>query len=233
MHAYSIDRDLRTKIAVGIFIVSMAMTLLMEMVFLDILQQVSYCLEASKFRSLYKLIQWLDLFPDIMGIPIWYGIFSLVYEHYVWKCRLARKLHKIPNLNGIWTGELLSSYADEPIPIKMEIKQAWSKISFKSTFSKADSESYSNVAAIYVDGNQGTVISFAFRNNGYNVKDGLPSYDGYNILMLSDPNKIKARYFNNRPNQDPTIKGGNKGSFEIERVSMKFNNLTTDNFQQE
>lgn len=231
MHAYSIDRDLRAKVTIGIFVLSMVTSLLLESTFSDILQQLSHFFEESKIQPAAELIKWLGFMPDIVGVSFWYIILSVTYDRRIWKCKLAKKFHKIPDLNGSWSGELISSYPVDPMPITMEIEQTWSKISFKSTFPKANSESYSNVAAIYVDGNQGTVISFAFINNGYNVKDGLPFYDGYNILTLKDPDKIKARYFNNRPNPDPNIKGGNKGTFEIERIKDG-DNLTTVNLQQ-
>lgn len=217
MHTYSIDRELRTKVAILIFMISMVFSLLAKYLCSGWLEQITIYLETSEWKQIVNLIEWFEVNPNILGIPFWYGILMCFYEKIVWKWPLLYKLHNIPNLNGIWSGTLTSSYNGKTIPMKMEIKQTWSKISFHSVFTNTNSESYSNVAAIYVEGNNGIEISFAFKNDNYSVPDKMQSYDGYNILKLVHENTIKARYFNNRENPNPNFKGGNKGVFEIVR----------------
>ena len=219
MHAYSIDKDLRKNVTIGTFMMSMFLSLILKQYFTDALNQLVSLLRTGGLKHLVELIEWLEINPDILGIPFWYAVLSWAYENWLWKCSVFKMWHKIPDLNGKWKGSLTTSYDGRTIPMNLEIKQTWNEISFHSIFEKTDSESFSNVAAIYVAGNRGTEISFAFRNDSYNVSDGTPSYDGYNILQLVDEDTIKARYFNNRNNPDPKCKGGNKGVFEVKRVS--------------
>lgn len=219
MHAYSIDKKLRTKVAVGIFMLSMIVSLLLKQYCADTLEQIVIFLEKSEIKSLVELVEWFEVNPNILGISFWYAVISGLYDKWFWKCSLIKKWHEIPDLNGEWEGSLTTSYDGSTIPMKLEINQTWSEISFHSIYEKTGSESFSNVAAIYVAGNRGTEISFAFRNDSYNVQDGTPSYDGYNILQLTNDGSIKARYFNNRPNPDPRCKGGNKGTFQVKRIS--------------
>lgn len=217
MHAYSIDRDIRRNVAITIFIISMAVSLVLTQLCSGLVEEFVIFLKSSNVKRLVELLEWLEVSPNFFGIPLWYSVLSWIYDKWIWKCPLLIKWHNIPNLNGKWKGSLTSSYNGETIPMEMDIEQTWSKISFQSTFPKTNSNSYSNVAAIYVEGNNGTEISFAFKNDSYSVADKIQSYNGYNILKLINKNKIKARYFNDRDNPNPDFKGGNKGTFEIER----------------
>lgn len=219
MHAYSIDKDVRKKVTIWTFVLSMIFSLVLKHCLTDVLEQLVNSLKTSELKSLVELVEWLEIDLNILGIPFWYAVLSWVYENWLWKCSLVKKWHEIPDLNGEWEGSLTTSYDGSTIPMKLEIEQTWREISFHSIYEKTGSESFSNVAAIYVAGNRGTEISFAFRNDSYNVPDGIPSYDGYNILQLTNDGSIKARYFNNRPNPDPRCKGGNKGTFQVERIN--------------
>lgn len=214
MHTYSVDRDLRAKVVVWIFVISMLISLILNNLFSNTIENLRICLEHSSANNIVKLLEWLEVNPNFFGIPFWYGIITFFYDKCIWK--LFKWWHHIPNLEGKWEGSLISSFNEKRIPMEMEIKQTWSKISFKSTFPKTESSSYSNVAAIYVDGNNGTEIYFGFKNDSDSIADGLQSYNGYNILRLITEDKIKARYFNEREN--PNYKGGNKGVFELTKV---------------
>lgn len=227
MHTYSIDRDIRRKVTIGIFILSMLLSLVLKQQFADALSKFAIALKTSEGKYFVELVEWFELNPDILGIPFLYATITWLYEKWIWKCPFCLRIHGIPNLNGKWEGGLTSSFDGKTIPMEMDIRQTWSKISFQSTFTQTNSISYSNVAAIYVDGNNGVEISFAFRNNSYSVPNKTQSYDGYNILKLVEKNKIKARYFNDRDNPNPTVKGGNKGEFEVKRkkYQCKFNKL--------
>lgn len=216
MHTYSVDRDLRAKVVVIIFVLSMIISLVLNDFCSGIIGGLITFLENSRIKSVINLLEWLEVNPNFLGIPFWYGILTVVYDKRIWK--LLIKWHQIPDLSGKWTGELISSFDEKSIKMEMEIEQTWSKISFKSIFPETNSMSYSNVAAICVDGNNGTEIYFGFKNESYSVQNKMQSYNGYNILKLCEKNKIKARYFNERENPDPHIKGGNKGIFELQRV---------------
>lgn len=221
MHTYSIDKtdtDLRAKVAVIIFGLSMVISLLLKEFCTDKLNEFANVLRTSDLKNVVGLVEWFEVNPNVLGIPFCYGVLTLIYRKILWQIWPFRALHGIPKLKGKWKGSLTSSYNGKSIPMKMEVKQNWNKISFKCFFQETNSISNSNVAAILVDSNKGIEICFGFTNDSYDVENKLQSYDGYNILNLVDKNHIKARYFNNRDNPNPECKGGNKGSFELERV---------------
>ena len=218
MHTYSVDKDLRAKVVVVIFGLSMIMSLLFNKYCAGIIDAIVNFLKSSDIKAIVELLEWWGVGPNFLGVPIWYAIFTKIYDLWLWKCWPISRWHGIPDLNGEWKGTLESSFDDNKIPMKMQVNQTWKKISFRCRFKDTKSSSYSSVAAIHVDGNNGTEIHFNFRNNSKSVKDRLQSYDGYNIMELIDGDTIEARYFNNRDNPNPACKGGNKGSFELKRV---------------
>ena len=219
MHSYSIDRDLRSKVVFNIFILSMVVSYLFQQVFSSAIGTVSQFISASSLGPILSILNWLEINPDISSFPFWYGFISWLFNNHAWKLKPIQKLHGIPNLNGQWSGTLTSSHKSEKIKMLLDISQTWNKISFKSTFPETNSSSYSKTAAISIDSNSGVEISFSFRNTSLDVSTGMQSYDGYNILWLNNPTTITAKYFNDRINPDPNIKGGNKGIFKLSKVT--------------
>ena len=68
-----------------------------------------------------------------------YGIFYWIINKWGWKNKIIQMKYKIPNLNGKWTGKLISKHAEKKdgnteatpkeIEIELEIIQTWKKIS--------------------------------------------------------------------------------------------------------
>lgn len=220
MHSYSIDRDLRVKVSIYIFIISILISVILNDFLGDRINNVMTLLNNGKARNIIKIMEWLDINQNILGVMFWYGILMWFYNDVAWKWKCFNVLHGIPNLNGEWEGNLKSSYNEKEIPMKMKVIQTWSKISIQTEFTETKSLSSSNVAAIYVDGNKGTQIYFGYTNDSYDVSSKMQTHAGYNILTLLEDNKIKARYFNDRPNPNPKIKGGNKGTFELTKKDV-------------
>lgn len=217
MHTYTISNDIRKKVTVTIFVISMLISLILNLLLGNILNQlIAYLKTMDELNTCIEFVEFLKIDLNFFGVPVLYGLFTGLYEKYIWKCAFMKKIHNVPDLNGEWEGYLQSSFNyKEKIPMKMKIKQTWDKISFKSIFPK--SVSYSNVAAINVDGPYGIEISFGFKNDSYCMEDNMPTYYGYNILKLEANNKIKARYCNDRNNHNIGYNGGNKGIFELEK----------------
>lgn len=218
MHTYSIDKDIREKVIIIIFVLSMIFSLVCTHFGSVYIDGFKNKLLTSEVGIFIEFFEWLEVGPNFLGVPLWYGALSFIYNKWAWKWSMLRRLHNVPDLNGKWVGSLTSSYNGQTIPMEMFIEQTWNKISFKSVFTQTKSNSYSNAAAIYVDSNNGIEISFAFRNTSYSVQNNMQSYIGYNILNLVGENKIIAQYMNNRDNPNHVFKGGNKGTFELERV---------------
>lgn len=66
MHTYSIDRDLRTKVAVSIFILSMFISWILNYCFSDCIGNIVGYLENSKIKNAVQLLQWLEVNPTMV-----------------------------------------------------------------------------------------------------------------------------------------------------------------------
>lgn len=216
MHSYSIDKKIRTSFSIALFVVSIAVSMLLRMALSTNTDAISAQLSAMKLDTVMEFLSSTGVFPNIFEATVIYSILSFLFEKWIWKFPGIRCMHGIPNLNGHWEGELRSSYSEESIPMKLDVIQTWSEISFRSTFPKSTSSS--NTAAIHMEDNRGVSIYFGFHNNSTDIETGMQSYDGYNILTMVDKNTLSARYFNNRPNPKKSIKGGNMGTFSLHRI---------------
>ena len=216
MHSYSIDKKIRTSFSIALFVVSIAVSMLLRMALSTNTDAISAQLSAMKLDTVMEFLSSTGVFPNIFEATEIYSILSFLFEKWIWKFPGIRCMHGIPNLNGHWEGELRSSYSEESIPMKLDVIQTWSEISFRSTFPKSTSSS--NTAAIHMEDNRGVSIYFGFHNNSTDIETGMQSYDGYNILTMVDKNTLSARYFNNRPNPKKSIKGGNMGTFSLHRI---------------
>lgn len=215
MHSYSIDKKIRVRTSIALFVFSIALSILLRTKLSTHMELVSTQLTAMKLDTVIGFISSTGILPNFLEAAVIYSIVSFIFENCLWKCPLIRCVHRIPNLNGHWEGTLCSSFSEETIPMKLDIVQTWSDISFRSTFPKSTSSS--NTAAIYIDDNRGISIYFGFHNDSNDIETGMQSYDGYNILSLTDKDTLTARYFNNRPNPKKSIKGGNMGTFTVTR----------------
>ena len=216
MHSYLIDKKIRTSFSIALFVVSIAVSMLLRMALSTNTDAISAQLSAMKLDTVMEFLSSTGVFPNIFEATVIYSILSFLFEKWIWKFPGIRCMHGIPNLNGHWEGELRSSYSEESIPMKLDVIQTWSEISFRSTFPKSTSSS--NTAAIHMEDNRGVSIYFGFHNNSTDIETGMQSYDGYNILTMVDKNTLSARYFNNRPNPKKSIKGGNMGTFSLHRI---------------
>ena len=75
----------------------------------------------------------------IFVFGLFYGIFYWIINKWGWKNKIIQMKYKIPNLNGKWTGKLISKHEEKrdgnaevnpkEIEIEVEIIQTWKKIS--------------------------------------------------------------------------------------------------------
>lgn len=149
MHVYSIDKDIRRKVIVGLFCVSIFISLILKFVFRVPVEYITECIrKVALFDSLYQMGNFLDVFGDIISTPTIYAMLYILFDNVLWKVKWINKFLGIPNLNGVWKGMAKSSF-DESKEYSMEltVKQTWSKISFVSEFLDTNSKSQSNSAA--------------------------------------------------------------------------------------
>lgn len=215
MHPYSIDKKIRKTVVLILFVLSSFVAYFFSVKYNMFFGELKENLLPSFMAPVIKIIFAIDLIPNVIGVMTIYTGMEYLFENFIWKWNIVYKWHKIPNLNGLWIGKLTSSYNKKTIDMEMTIEQTWSEISFKGHFGK--SESFSNIAAINVDSIRGVSIYFGFHNESNDVNTCTQSYDGYNILTLKSKDQINAKYFNNRPNPDKKIKGGNIGTYTLNR----------------
>lgn len=92
----------------------------------------------------------------ILVFGFFYGIFHQIIDKWGWKNKIIQIKYKIPNLNGKWTGKLISKYEEikdgntegelKEINIDLKINQTWKKISI--ILIAEDSESRSLTTSI-------------------------------------------------------------------------------------
>ncbi len=212
MQEYAIDRGIRRKVTIILFTLAILITLLIRSICLGIMN-FDKIHEILSYVGIDEIVSALGILPDLLSIPVWYGILWLLYDKFLWKKSIMQKFHHVPNIEGDWSGELISSYDDTAKhSMTLIIKQTWSHIHFTAKFDKSKSES--NVAAILSEDTGQPVIYFGFQNRSKDREAHQQIYDGYNRIDL-DGNVMNGRYSNDRPSNDPNKKDGNCGVFKL------------------
>lgn len=217
MHVYSIDKDIRRKVIVILFCISIFISIIMKYILRIPIEFISECIKKVELLDmLFQMGNVLDVFCDIISVPAIYAILYIWFDKKLWRMKYIKKALGIPNLNGEWIGKAKSSLGDNnEYTMNLKIEQTWSKISFIAIFPDTNSKSESNCASFFIETNGDKKIGFGFVNRSREVNS--QQYDGYNILELDSENEISGRYFNNRDNSALGIAGGNKGQFKLTR----------------
>src|SRR5574341_1942940 len=148
--------------------------------------------------SMLQIMWWIDL-PSVMGF---YGLFYKLFDRYLWRIPLLRKLGiiKIPNLNGAWKGYVASSYDEHNSrhDAVIDIHQTWRKISIQ--FITDNSVSHSLIASILVEKPSGVVLSYEYLNEPKsNTIHTMHMHRGTCWLILKDNGKtLEGEYYTGR-----------------------------------
>lgn len=215
MQEYAIDKGIRGRVTIILFTISILLTVLIRQSGIGdkLMTGFVYILKLGKINETVDI---LGFVPDILGVPFWYGVMWGLFNNYAWKCKIFQKFHSVPDISGMWKGELISCY-DKSVkhPMKLKVSQTWSQIHFTAIFEKSSSES--NIAAILSENTEHPVIYFGSQNRSKDMDAHKQIYDGYNRIELID-NKMDGSYSNDRPSNDPNLKDGNCGTFTLTRV---------------
>ena len=215
MHVYSINNGTRKKVIIGFFIISILLSMILKAIFKVPIELFFEIITKVKvIKEIFMCAKFFNVTYDVLSVTVLYSMLFWLFDVKIWKKKWINKWLNVPDLNGIWIGEAESS-TGKKYPIKMEIEQTWSKISFVSTFSETNSKSESNCASFFIETNGDKKVGFAFENKSREVEQ--QQYEGYNILEIDSDNKISGRYFNNRDNRIIGASGGNKGVFCLVR----------------
>lgn len=159
----------------------------------------------------FNIPWWLDS-PAIIGF---YGIFYSIFNKWLWKCNIFRKIRlvKLPNLNGSWKGYVTSSYDEysEKYDADFEIKQDWNRISIMGKFKM--SKSYSISGSILIDDRTEITVSYDYMNEPFTQSTNtMAIHRGFNRLSLSPNGKeLSGLYFSGRGRE-------NIGELKLEKV---------------
>lgn len=143
-----------------------------------------------------------------------FGILHNSYNKRMWKWRWLNKIgiENTPNLNGIWEGELHSSYYSfkKAQPATLIIEQSWTQICIKGEFNKSSSSS--DTASLKINSGGGVKLLYSYYNDKAPefYKEGTKNHRGYANLEITE-DVMKGNYFN-----DPT-NNPNHGKLKLDK----------------
>lgn len=103
MHVYSIDKDIRRKVIVVLFCVSIFISLFLKFIFQTPVEYITeFIRKVELLDALFQMGSFLDVFGDIISTPTIYALLYILFDKVLWKVKWINKLLGIPNLNGVW-----------------------------------------------------------------------------------------------------------------------------------
>lgn len=170
----------------------------------------------------FKTFDFCTIINDIGDTVAITMLFAWVFNEYIWKIPCVGKRLRVPNLNGLWTGQIKyrrktdnNTFDDCQDKVSVTIKQTFISIYFKSQFSNSKSCSY-NAAFVYDTLTKEDTLCFFYRNvpnmdkrKGTDV-DGLERHCGSSAMKIDwdDLDSLKGTYWTDRPT---------RGEMEIKR----------------
>ena len=107
--------------------------------------------------------QWIVNPFSVAGI---FGLLYFMFDRFIWKWRLLRRFDivTIPDLNGVWRGEIKSSYdqGGQPLQVSVVVSQRWSKILVE--LDTEESRSKSVAASFLTSGSSSPELVYAYVN---------------------------------------------------------------------
>lgn len=155
---------------------------------------------------------WLVSAPTVAGS---FGLLYQLLEHSAWKWSILHRMRLIdvPVIEGIYEGELLSSYETTRVPVRLCIDQTWSRLAVRfEVVSPATSTSYSVAAGLSSAGHHHARLVYTYRNQPKPgvADDDMRDHDGTaDVVIDTLSGEITGRYFNFR---------GRQGSLSLQRV---------------
>lgn len=180
MHSYATDSDEKQKISFILVTISI--------------------LSAWSLHRIPNLTMpwWFDA-PSVIGF---YGIFYNIFDKYLWKIDVFKKIRlvKIPCLQGTWEGYITSSFDSHKIKHDgtIKINQTYSRISI--ILESKESKSHSITASILTKNQDMLLISYEYLNEPTpNSKKSMHIHRGTARLQLSSDNQeLNGEYYSGR-----------------------------------
>lgn len=142
---YSIDGDdMRKKAFVAVVAAAMVLAIILNLIFLPFLKDAAEELFDQGIIDAMSAVG-LVSFGGI-GTFTLFGIFWTLFDRWLWRKPPFLAIHGIPDLNGEWEGELISSFKDNSdvntsCSMKLIITQTFSKMQCTSHYPSSSSRS--------------------------------------------------------------------------------------------
>lgn len=198
MNTYEVKSDIRQKVTIWIAIIS-----LIGGNALFRFSNLGATLLAKHFSVIADfLVQWeyLGILSSQITVATVFAFISWLFNKHLWQIPCINKFLGVPNLNGIWEGVLESSFQEngvyKKIDMKLEIAQTWNRMTCTSIF--PSSRSFSDLVRLDSESSQGTMLKFTYTNHSEDLSSELTQFAGYNELRLDDANTLRGTYYTKR-----------------------------------
>ena len=145
MHDYAIDSRERVVVARILFMISALVSATV----------------AALIPSDFLSMRWLLPIPSIALV---FGVSYWAFDKWIWRWQFLRTIHLIsaPDLRGIWTGVVSSSYSgfEKSQRVEVTIEQTWTRMSVR--LNAAESRGWSVTASILANALEGLVLTYMF-----------------------------------------------------------------------
>lgn len=157
---------------------------------------------------------------DSVGFAITSTLLELlVFKKWLWKIKFVQNITGIKNIQGIWTGTLISNYDNKEHKIeKVIIKQSFDK--YKIVLETKESKSYSEINEIVVNEFNRMELQYLYKNEvPVNLRQKNPMHFGVSNIEYKDE-KLIGTYWTDREIDD----GKNtRGTMKLKKDNQKGN----------
>lgn len=202
MNYYGLSTNIRAKVVFNIVLLSVAITYLLNVVPppLSLLnfQIVDWFLET--LRPLFSV----GILNNICSVGFVYWILSKAFNDYLWRLSPFKNLTNVCDLNGVWRGELESTFRNNDgnfvkVEMTLVIKQSWTEMTCKCQFPKSFSKS--DLVWLKNEGKDDFSLQFSYSNQTREKEINTQPYHGFNILDYEKDGEteyLNGLYFTDR-----------------------------------
>lgn len=219
MMQYSIDSEARRNATLAVAGVSIVLAILFNLVLLPWLGNRVEALVGTEMVTVFVAVG-LVSFGGI-GTFAFFGLLWTAFDKWLWYKKPFRCLHGIPNLNGKWKGELVSSFKDDQgcnarCSMELVVTQTFSKIQCESHFQHSGASS--SVVGIYGCNSEtrSCFLEYSYGNEAGSRSIEDQSWEnehcGFSRVRCT-ADEMQGRYFTNRAS-------GTQGTFSLHRESV-------------
>ncbi|MDV3627812.1 hypothetical protein CMU78_05925 [Elizabethkingia anophelis] len=174
----------------------------------------------SKIKLLSTVYSYVGIFSTITILTL----VLLLINNCLWKTKFFKWLVNIPNLNGRYEGELISTFTDQQNPINtkkkciVEIKQTASKIKlhifFGDVITNTQTSQANSISEEIIEQSNGIFeIFYIYSNNANSIQTQLNNHIGTcSLKYFSDIKVLDGEYYNQR---------GFKGNIRVQFTQRK------------